>query len=208
MRTRLRHVHIMNTFYQCITDFIFVQHPLQKADVIFVPGNRNPAAARHAAALYHEGWAPLLLPSGRFAKAAGHFDDPSGKGCQSEWEFLRNVLLEEGVPAHAILQEDRATFTWENAIFSKEVLKQQGIAVNTAILSCQAFHARRSLMYYQEQFPDVTFCVSPVVTRNISAENWYLSEEGTQTVLGEMERIGKQFHCVLPLGAPGVSHML
>ena len=198
----------MNTFYQCITDFIFVNDPLQKADVIFVPGNRNPAAARHAAQLYREGWADLILPSGRFAKTAGCFDDPTGKGYRTEWEYLHAVLVEEGVPETAILREDQATFTWENAIFSRQVLERHGTQVRRAILSCQAFHARRSLMYYQEQFPSVSFIVSPVVTRNISADNWFLTPEGTETVLGEMERIGKQFHCVLPLGAPGVSHML
>ena len=49
-------------FFQGITDFIFVEHTPKKADIIFIPGGNYPEAAEHAASLYHQGLAPLLLP--------------------------------------------------------------------------------------------------------------------------------------------------
>ncbi|SDO23254.1 ADP-ribose pyrophosphatase YjhB, NUDIX family [Paenibacillus sp. yr247] len=42
----------------------------------------------------------------------------------TEWEFLRNVGVSLGVPPEAILQEDKATNTFENARFSLKVLHQ------------------------------------------------------------------------------------
>ena len=57
-----------------ITEYIFVQDELRPADVIFIPGCDRPEHAEEAARLYREGFAPLLIPSGRFAKAVGHFE--------------------------------------------------------------------------------------------------------------------------------------
>jgi uncharacterized SAM-binding protein YcdF (DUF218 family) len=115
----------------------------------------------------------------------------------TEWEYLSHILKENGVPDAAILREDEATFTWENAIYSRRNLDQAGISVKRAILACQAFHARRCLMYYQEQFPETEFLVCPVVTRGISKATWQQSEEGIDTVLGEVERCGSQFHAIM-----------
>ena len=58
---------------------------------------------------------------------------------------------------------------------------------------CKAFHARRCLMLYQMAFPDVSFIVRPVHCYNITKDNWYTTEEGTDRVLGELARCGNQF---------------
>ena len=184
---------MLEKFYQGITDFIFVEHLLQQADVIFVPGGHYPEAALHAAALYREGWAEWILPSGRYSILEGQFSGPE----QSEWEYLCHILTANGVPKTAILREDRATFTYENAIRSREVLEKAGMHIRRAILSCQAFHARRCLMYYQEQFPETELIVSPVETRGIGRNTWYLDPEKIDVVLGEVERCGTQFHEIM-----------
>lgn len=213
----------MKTFYDAISDFVFVSDELKPADMIFIPGSNFPGTVRQAARLYHQGLAPYILPSGRYAKMTGGFAAPDPEvdsnwqdrcrkygshdtdACyESEWQYMRDILLEEGVPAEAILKEDQATFTRENAIFSKEVLSSRGMQVHTVILCCKSFHARRALTYYQQQFPQVDFLVSPVTTEGITKDNWFLDEQKTATVLGELERMGKQFHCMLPVGTSRV----
>lgn len=184
-------------YYQMITDFVFREDKPEKADVIFVPGNNIPDLAIHAAGLYHAGYSKLILPSGRFAKQKGVFPGEQ----ESEWAFLRGVLLENGVPDEAILKEDQATFTWENAILSRKVLKEKEIGIGSAILCCQAYHAARAYMYYKQQFPEVRILVCPVPTEGVARDNWYLTEHGTELVLGELKRIGEQFHCMLPVTA-------
>lgn len=183
-------------FYDSITDFIFMEDEPRPADVIFVPGSHRPDCAQRAAALFHAGFAPRILPSGRYSKLKGAFPDPA---YETEWAFLRQVLLRAGVPEEAILQEDRATFTWENAIFSRQVLEREHLPFENAILCCQAFHARRAYMYYKQQFPETEILVVPVVTMGITRDNWFLSAEKTDVVLGEVQRIGEQFHCCLPI---------
>ena len=114
-----------NRFYDCITEFIFLEHEPQKADVIFVPGGNYPDSAKRAAALFLEGYAPYVLPSGMYSKPVGHFTgDPA---YETEWEYLRDVLLKEAAfPDSAILRRTKATFTWENAICSRHVLEKTG----------------------------------------------------------------------------------
>ncbi len=190
-------------FYQCITDFIFAEDEPRQADIIFVPGGSYPDAAVHAAELYCGGYAPLVMPSGRYSILTGHFIMPGQAAAsgtppfRTECEYLCGVLLRHGVPDAAIIREDRATFTYENAIYSRRRLQELGLRIRRAILSCQAFHARRCLMYYQEQFPETEFLVCPVVTKGISRENWHRTRAGIDTVLGELERCGGQFHEIL-----------
>ncbi len=188
-------------YLDAVTKFIFADDLPEKADVIFVPGGSYPQAAERAAVLYKEGFAPYVLPSGKYSKAVGHFSgDPA---FETEWDYLRDVLQRSGVPDGAILREREATFTWENAIFSRKVCEEQGIEVKTAIICCQNWHARRCLMYYGQQFPDVRLLVCPVQTRGITKDNWYLDQEKADLVLAEVERCGAQFHEIVKHFAEG-----
>ncbi len=173
------------------TKFIFLEDEPEHADIIFLPGSDQGALALRAAQLWKAGYAPVILPSGRYGKLAGKFTgDPA---CHTEWEYLHHLLLEQGVPDEAVWKEDRATFTYENALRSREVTDAAGLKVRKALLCCQAYHARRASLYYQACFPEARILVCPVETKGISRENWYRSEEGIQLVLTEVKHCGSQF---------------
>lgn len=187
------------TFIRAVTEFVFVEHPPEKADVILIPGSRKIEHAVRAAELYRAGYAPWVLPSGRFAVSYGRFKGVPDKyraqypdEYETEWAFLRAVLMRHGVPDSAILREDQATYTWQNAQFSRDVLAQQGIPCRTAILACQAFHARRALMYYQAAMPETRFVVCPAQTPGYARSDWFLTDKGRKRILGEVERLGSQ----------------
>lgn len=201
-------------YFDAITDFIFVEDQLRKSDIIFIPGSVCPELAVWAARLYREGYAPYILPSGKYSITKGYFEppepdrgEPAGAARDeknaarfagaTECDYLCSILKEEGVPESAILREREATFTWENAIYSRKRTDETGLTIRRAILCCKAFHARRSLMYYQQQFPETDFAVSPVIVDGVSRENWYTTRFGIDTVLGEVERCGRQFHEII-----------
>ena len=71
------------------------------------------------------------------------------------------MLREHGVPEEAVWREDCATFTYENALRSREVTDAAGLKVGTAILCCQAYHARRASLYYQSCFPEAEILSAP-----------------------------------------------
>lgn len=180
-------------FLNMITEFIFVQHPPQKADIIMIPGSGSAQLAEAAAELWNKKYANWILPSGKFSILEEKFAGDH----ETEWEYLRDILIKNGVSKHCILKEDRAAYTYENAIFSRAVTDQAGMEIQEAIICCKAYHARRSLMYYQLLFPDTNFTVHPVKVSEITRENWHLSEKGIDFVLGELEKCGGQFHTIL-----------
>ena len=184
----------MTKFLQEITDFIFLQDMPQKADVIFIPGSNEGGLARTAAKLYHEGYAPVIVPSGKYAKWIGH---NIVEGYETESDYFAKILIDEGVPEKAVLKERQATYTYENAIYTKKLLDDMGIEVKKALLCCQAYHARRSKLYYQVLFPDTEILVCPTVTKDISRDNWFKSKDKIDKVLSELERCGSQFRDIV-----------
>ena len=112
---------------------------------------------------------------------------------RTEAEFLASVLIKNGVPGEDVIKEESATNTYENAIFSKELLLEMGLDIKSAIICPQAFHARRALMTYSHLFPDTKLYVVPTNTQNITSDNWYNTERGRQVVLGELRKCGEYF---------------
>ena len=192
-------------FLRDITEFIFLEDLPKQADIIIVPGNTWPQPARRAAALYHEGMAPYIVVSGRYSKGQQTF---AGAACEgdrykgaymTEADFLTDVLIREGVPETAVLQERKAEFTLENARYIRKLLEEKKMTVKKALICCQAFHARRCRMYFEYVFQDreIEFLMCPAVTQGIGRDNWTESKKGLETVLGELRRCGEQFSWML-----------
>lgn len=190
-------------FLKQIEDFMFIEDKPEKADVIFVPGNGYPQMAEKAAELYRNGFAPKILPSGRYSIAAGRFTGVlDKKECycgtyKTEWDFLKDVLMQNGVPEEAILKEDQATYTYENAIYSRQVTDREYLDIKKAILCCKTCHARRALMYYKLLYPDTEFFVSSCCVDSIDKNTWIMTNDGIDEVMGEITRIIKQFSLML-----------
>lgn len=181
-----------------ITDFIFVSDEPGEADIIFIPGGSWPQPAIRAAELYGAGLATLVMPSGKYGKELGRFagvKDVNGLypgPYATECEFYADILIKNGVPKEAILAEDQSTYTQENAVFSRSLCEKNGVAVRRALLCCKAFHARRSLMYYQMAFPDAAFMVIPVDAGGVRSDNWYQSPSCFDRVMSELAKCGSQ----------------
>ena len=186
-------------FLNQITEFIFVEDKPEKSDVIFIPGSGFPQLAEEAAKLYHQGLAPYILPSGKYSILNGKFAGVQEKQelydgeYETEWEFLKEALKKNQVPEEHILRENNATYTYENAIYSRKVTDRLGMEIKKAILCCKPYHARRSLLYYQLLYPETQFYVCPIQDSDVKRDNWYLTEKGIRLVFGEVQRIGEQF---------------
>ena len=188
-----------NRIINDITNFIFVDDKPQKVDAIFLPGGSHPEHPEYAVELYRKGYAKWLIPSGGVSVKRDKWPGVRSKAdvyngnYQFDCEFLTDVFLKNGVPADAIIGENKSGHTRDNAFLSRMVVDEKGIEIKTAIIVCKAFHARRCLMFYQMAFPDTTFYVCPVVCLGITRDNWYKSEQGIDRVLGELARCGNQF---------------
>ncbi|CAH8771118.1 YdcF family protein [Paenibacillus dendritiformis] len=175
--------------FDCLTELVFVpEEEPRPADIILVPGGSHTQPMAIAAQLYHEGYAPLVLPSGG--------NNP--KLDRTEWEHLQQIGVSLGVPEHAILREDKAKNTFDNARNSWSIIKEHQLEVNRAILVCKAYFSRRALMTYQAVFPPtVQFCVQQDSTR-VNRHDWFKEEAGIKLVLTEARKIATYFEPHIP----------
>ena len=171
--------------FDCISEFLFIEHEVEPSDILLVPGGSAPEQMRRAVELFRAGIAPWILPSGG--------PSPVLNSWPSEWEFYRSLAVKAGIPEKAILREDKATNTLENAEYSWQVVQEKGLRITNAVLVCKAHHSRRALLTYQAVFPSgVKFAVSPIHdSRNIRKDNWFLDEQRTHFVFEELRKIGK-----------------
>jgi len=187
-----------------ITDFIFLEDEMQKADIIFIPGGSHPGLGEYAAELWKQGFAPYIMPSGGVSIKTGKFNGVKlkkeiyNKDYKTDCDFLADVLMINSVPKSAIIWEDTSSFTKENAIFSRKIADANNLDIKKAILCCKSFHSRRSLMCYQLAFPDTKFYIHTIPYFEedilISKNNWYKTDVGIKRVLGELQRCGNQFN--------------
>lgn len=185
-----------------ISDFIFIEDKLEKADAILIPGGSFPELPERAAQIWNQGYADLLVPSGEFSVKLGYFPGPKSKKEKynknyiTECDFYTDVLMANGVKAECIIPENKSGCTAENARFTRKALDEKNIKLKKAIICCKAFHARRCLMFYQFYFPETEFIIEPVseVTGlHITKDNWYKTDAGLTRVQGELARLGTQF---------------
>lgn len=180
--------------FNCITDFIFVENEIIPCDIILIPGGSHPQLMEKAVDLLENGIAKYILPSG--GKNNKIPDYPN------EAEFLKSIAIKRGVSSERIICESKATNTYENALFSYELLLEKNIDITKVILVCKAYHSRRALFTYQKVFPaNTTFYVSPVIdNRGITKENWFTKTEYIELIMREVEKMSKYFvDSILPM---------
>ncbi len=121
-----------------IWDYHYLNHTLEKTDVILALGSNDLRVAEYAAELYLQGWAPLLMFSGNAgALTRERFNRP-------EAELFAEIALRKGVPEGAVLIEAESTNTGENVVFSRRLLESKGIDPDSLILVQKPYMERRA----------------------------------------------------------------
>jgi uncharacterized SAM-binding protein YcdF (DUF218 family) len=97
--------------------------------------NKGADRVLHTVQLYKLGKCQKIIVSGGMGSLTDKFE--------TEAASLRRILLDAGVPDSAILLENKARNTYENAKFTKELLMQHP-ELKKLVLVTSAFHMRRS----------------------------------------------------------------
>lgn len=119
----------------------------QPADVIIVLGSQvnsggraGPSLARRAdraTALYRQGYADRIICTGGF----------TSPGSVSEAQAACDRIVAAGVPREAMILEQRATSTEENAAFSAAIMREQGW--RSAVIVSDGYHLLRAVWMFQ-----------------------------------------------------------
>jgi uncharacterized SAM-binding protein YcdF (DUF218 family) len=154
---------------------LIVQNRLERADMIIVlAGGRGDERVRQAAALYQQGYAPLVLLSGGEEMAG-----------ISVPEVLRRQALALGIPPDALLSEPDSTSTAEQARFLRPLLEPRGI--RRAIIVTSSYHTRRTRRLFRKAFAGsgIDLRVYPVQNDVFNPDGWWTREQDTETLVIE-----------------------
>lgn len=165
-----------------IWDYMLMKQQLEKADLIFVLGNNDIRVAEHAAELFLQGYAPIVVCSGGFGKNT-RFE-------KTEAEVFSERMIELGVAKNLILIESRSTNTGENVQFTKELLKEKAITIKKVIAVQKPYMERRTFATIQKQWPDVELLVtSPEISYESYTSDESLKKRFISLMVGDLQRI-------------------
>ncbi|MBI5400423.1 YdcF family protein [Candidatus Saganbacteria bacterium] len=155
--------------------FLIVQDKLQPADVIVVlSGDGNGERMMEGIKLYRKKYAKKILVSG------GLF---AWRLTEADWMKHQAVVL--GIPAAAILLEDKSFSTLDNARFSLPILIKR--KARRIILVTSPYHTRRAKRVFQKVFSgaEIEVIVVPARESKFKVKGWWRRHEDTQLVVNE-----------------------
>lgn len=142
----------------------------ESADVIIVlgaglsrsgrPGWALTRRSSHGAELWHQGFASNIICTGGYGE----------NQTRSEADACREVLNRRGVPSSVIVLEERSRSTEENAMYSKEIMQDNGW--QTALIVSDSYHVFRARYIFSHESIDVS--LSPVSAELIEGRPTYI----------------------------------
>jgi len=139
-----------------LADFLFYEDQPQKADVIILlSGDTSGGRLEKAAELYHAGYAKKVLLT-TATESGSTIEDAESLG----------------IPLEDLLTENKATSTYENALYSKDIVLEHKF--ETALVVTSNYHMRRTRLAYERVFhdSDVTFTYVPHHPDSIARDSW------------------------------------
>ena len=129
---------------QTLWDYHHVNHQLARADAILVLCSHDKTVAKRGAALFLEGWAPLLIFAGGLGAITRHlWHEP-------EADQFAAIAAGMGVPKERILVENRSTNTGENVQFTRQLLAEKGLDPRVVHRRPETVHGAPQLCDVQE----------------------------------------------------------
>ncbi|MEO6357233.1 MAG: YdcF family protein [Ferruginibacter sp.] len=172
------------TLARQLWDYHHMQHQLVKADCILALGSHDLRVADRAAELYLQGWAPLVIMSGGLGNLTQNM------WTESEADKFARIAIEKGVPADAILVENKSTNTGENILFTQQLLRQKGLDPQNFIVVQKPYMERRSYATFKKHWPNKNLLVtSPQLAFEEYATADIPMDRVINIMVGDLQRI-------------------
>src|SRR5688572_13212253 len=169
---------------QQLWDYHHMNHKPAKADCILALGSHDLRVADRAAELYLQGWAPLVIMSG----GLGNFTQEMWT--ETEADQFAAIAIQKGVPADAVLIENRSTNTGENILYTQQLLKLKGLDPHNFIVVQKPYMERRSYATFKKHWPDKNLLVtSPQIPFDEYATEEIPLERVINIMIGDLQRI-------------------
>lgn len=131
-----------------IADFLIVEDSLERAAAIVPLGGQTPFREMEAAKLYRAGWAPRVVIVQGASNTESQALRDLGIRKREAWELSREVLIQQGVPASAIVvltSKAGGTLGELQAVYSAMTSKDAPM-----ILVTSKYHTCRTRLTWQQ----------------------------------------------------------
>ncbi len=167
-----------NSFIGCPPQPVKNSPNCSSADaIVVVSGGNTQARTAAGIELYQNGWANALVLSG----AA---QDPMS---QSNAAAMRTQALDAGVPLSAILIDEYARTTQQNAENTQTIFQEHDF--KKVILVTSGYHQRRASLEFEKRSSDIIIRNYPVTQDGDWSWYWWLTPRGWWLAGGEIAKI-------------------
>jgi len=157
-------------------NFLVVSNPPANCDAIVILSDDDFTADRasRAAELYHSGWAPKIIASGRWLRPYA-----------SIAQLMQHDLEARGVPAQAIIPfPHNAPNTREELTDIRAFVQQHGW--KRIMIVTSNYHTRRTRYLSRHIFPpSITFLIESAPDVNYDPNSWWRTREGLKIFFHE-----------------------
>lgn len=150
-----------------IASFLIFKTNIQHTDVIIVLGGDSERLP-YGVKLYKSNYSDKIIVTG-----------------VGESRLLKEEAIKLGVASKDIIMEDKSTTTYENALFSKDIMLQNNFT--SAIVVSSPYHMRRAAWLFGRVFKNenIALLYSPVDNSWFTPEKWWTNERDRQEVMDE-----------------------
>jgi uncharacterized SAM-binding protein YcdF (DUF218 family) len=161
-----------------------MHHNLRKADAVFALCSNDLRVAERAMDIFEQGYAPYLIFSGGVGVLTKDvFDKP-------EAEVFADVARNRGVPEDKMLIENKSTNTGENVDFTRQLLEDRGLSMQSFILVQKPYMERRTYATFKKRWPEPEFIVtSPQISFQDYPTEQLSKELVINIMVGDLQRI-------------------
>lgn len=165
-------------------DYMRLGEPLRKADCLIAMGSHDLRVAEYAARLFMDGWAPILVCSGGLGRLT------NGIWNETEARKFAQIALSLGVEPNKIFLEEKSANTAENLRFSRDLLGENGLEINSAILVHKPYMERRVRATADIIWPELDFVItSPPISFADYPTKDILLHDVIEIMVGDFHRL-------------------
>lgn len=135
-------------------DYHHLNQNIEKAKSIIAFGSHDLHVAERAAELYLLGYGDFIIFTGGLGRITQKIWN------KPEADKFAEIAIEKGVPESVIYIENLSTNTGENIQFTKQLISNNSISVNPAIVVDKPFKERRLYATLKKQWPELIFSVA------------------------------------------------
>lgn len=169
---------------QILWDYMRMNQELKKSDCILVLGCSDITIVDRAVEIFKKGYSDIIIFSGGLGKITSKiWNEP-------EAEKFAKIAIEKGVPEEKIYIENKSTNTGDNFRFTKKLIEEKKLKINSLIIVCKSYDEKRNYATFKKIMPEYDGIIT---SKNISFDEYFnLNQENTlwiDVLVGDIQRM-------------------